>query len=241
MAVDRLGQGACRTGGECQVPLHIWRKAEFQGWLSAQKQAGNTLEAARVRWAFWVHGLLFAWTLSVHIHVGSEERTKRNEFVFFRSDASSVLLVRRGKSLLDTQVVLVREFRSPVRNPGGMVLELPGGSSFSEADTMFEIAVQEVFEEVGLMLPLSRLVSIDTRQIASTLSAHVGHLFLAELTEEELAKVRLTTAPGGVPGHSERTYVEVLTVGELLEDKRVDWSMLGMILYGVRYLPETSG
>lgn len=52
-AVDMVGDGALRTGGEREVPLHIWRTDSFQEWYSAQKQVGNRLDSARVE-RVWV-------------------------------------------------------------------------------------------------------------------------------------------------------------------------------------------
>src|SRR5262249_48940732 len=62
--------GERRRGGECQVPLHVWRTAAFQGWLAAQKQAGNVLCGARVEWVFRVKPtLVLYWALHVDIEV----------------------------------------------------------------------------------------------------------------------------------------------------------------------------
>jgi hypothetical protein len=33
LTLAQIGQGAERIGGECQVPLHIWRLQHFQSWL----------------------------------------------------------------------------------------------------------------------------------------------------------------------------------------------------------------
>src|SRR5262249_25537153 len=46
------GTGARRSGGECQVPLHVWRTENFQNWYASQKRAGNELRGANVEWVF---------------------------------------------------------------------------------------------------------------------------------------------------------------------------------------------
>jgi len=95
--------------------------------------------------------------------------------------------------------------------------------------------VAEVREETGLTLDADRLRYHGSRQLAATLSAHHAHLFSAELTRGELARARLAArrADGGLalgePGTSERTYVEVTTLGALRDASTVDWSTLGML------------
>src|SRR5690606_15358987 len=50
IALERIGDGADRHGGQREVPLLVWRTAVFRGWLSAQEGAGNELRGARVEW-----------------------------------------------------------------------------------------------------------------------------------------------------------------------------------------------
>jgi 8-oxo-dGTP pyrophosphatase MutT (NUDIX family) len=90
--VTALGEGAERRGGECQVPIHIWHTSSFQGWLGAQKAAGNRLDGARVEWAHRVANgrFLFGWALKVNVFVASENRNKTNEFVLSRTDISTI-------------------------------------------------------------------------------------------------------------------------------------------------------
>lgn len=57
-----------------------------------------------------------------------------------------------------------------------------------------------------------------------------------ELTKEELDKAEelaITKQTFGVDEDSEKTYVEVKTLREILENDEVDWSMIGMILNGI--------
>src|SRR3989338_101164 len=44
LALARIGQGAVRENGECEVPLLIWKEPSFQSWYQAQKMAGNRLD-----------------------------------------------------------------------------------------------------------------------------------------------------------------------------------------------------
>ena len=233
-AMNMVGEGALRTGGECEVPLLIWKTPSFQEWYAAQKAVGNRLDHARVEWQFRVtrKKFLFLWAMHVDVFVAKEGRNKKNEVVLARPATSSVLLYRRdGADPLATHIVLVREFRSPVANQDGFVHELPGGSSFRPGETPIQTAAEEVAQETGFAIPSSRLVPERTRQMASTILAHKGHLFSAEVTEDELAE--LSSRAGiaqGVEGDSERTYVEIKTLREILAGDLVDWSTLGMIL-----------
>src|SRR5271163_1071536 len=51
-AMEKLGDGAERSGGERYVPLFIWKLPSFQAWYKAQKDAGNILEDARLIFNF---------------------------------------------------------------------------------------------------------------------------------------------------------------------------------------------
>lgn len=237
-ALAMVGQGARRTGGECHVPLNVWRHRTFEAWLAAQRWAGNTLNSARVLWTFRVGPKLdfvFCWALHVNVHVQAEDRDKTNEFVFGRTDMAAVVLWTPGPSGRfdsEARVVLVREFRSPSRSADCFVRELPGGSSKDTEEGTRSVAAHEVHEETGIEIDPSRLRFIDTRQPVATLSAHTISLYACQLSVEEMARVELDAANGeahGVIEDSERTYVEVRTLDQLLALPEVDWSTLGMI------------
>lgn len=233
-AVKMAGDGAPRIGGEATVPLYIWEREEFQNWYQSQLNVGNTLNGLRVLSTF-PSKKPFCYTLHVNVHVGSEDRDKTNELVLYRSDVSTVMLYHRGGLRpQDTKVVLVREFRSPVRNAEGFVYELPGGSSKTGGDPR-KVAADEVLEETGFQLDPSRLKEHGSRQMLATLSSHHGHFYSYALTDQELEQLESADkTPHGVQGDSERTYVEVRTLKEVLEEPLVDWASIGMILTGVQ-------
>lgn len=229
-ALDRLGAGARRESGERGVPLRVWRTASFQRWYTAQRSAGNTLLGARLVWTFPAGaGAVFFWALHVRVHVAAEDRVKDNEVVISRPDVSVVALYRRGASLDETTVVLVREFRSPASTSDGNVHELPGGSALETAGPLAQ-AAEEVEEETGLAVDVSRFRVHGSRQVAATMSAHHAHLFSAEITEAELERLRaVRDRPHGVAGDSERTWIEIATYREIRAARLVDWATLGML------------
>lgn len=240
-AVTRLGTGALRTGGERDVPLHIWKLQHFQGWFKSQRAAGNHLHGARLLWSFRVGpamGFTFAFVLRVDVHIESEGRNKTNEFIFARPDISTVVAYRKREVLADTDIVLIREFRSPARTADGFIREVPGGSSWKPGEDPFVTAAHELSEETGFNVDPSRLRKIGARQLCGTLSVHQAHVFACEVTAEELVALRKQQEDGtvfGVVEDSERTYIEVKRLGDLIASasNALDWSMLGMILTAV--------
>jgi 8-oxo-dGTP pyrophosphatase MutT (NUDIX family) len=227
-----VGAGAFRRGGEREIPLLVWRTASFQRWYSAQRDAGNTLLGARLVWTFRVgpaRNVVLYWALHVQVHVAAEDRVKANEVVISRPDISAVALYRRGAGLDDTEVVLVREFRSPASTPDGFVYELPGGSGPADAGPRDQ-AIAEVEEETGLVIDPHRLREHGSRQLAATVSAHHAHLYSVELTGEELDRLRAAEGTAfGVTGDGERTFVEITTFGQIHDQRLVDWATLGML------------
>jgi 8-oxo-dGTP pyrophosphatase MutT (NUDIX family) len=241
----KIADGAVRVGGEVQVPLQVWRHQAFQAWLHSQREAGNRLDGARLLWTFRVgakRDQVFSWILQANIHVAAEGRNKTNEFVLGRTDVSAVVLYARPPTdagldpVFDAEVVLVREFRSTVRNQAGFVYELPGGSAHErkndDDDADLSTAITEVGEETGLKIDPTRLRRQGGRQLSATLSVHAACLFSAELTPEEMARMRDDAASGmvhGVHADSERTYVDVATLRDVIEAGLADWTTIGQI------------
>lgn len=230
-AIQMLGEGVERFDGEVNVPLHIWKQESFQSWHKSQTLAGNRLDDAKVLYSFRPRykDFIFLWILKVSVYVAAEDRHKDNEFILSRPDISSILLYHKAASWQDTKVILVKEFRSPANTEDGFIRELPGGSSVSVANPI-ETAAEEVHEEMGFEIDPSRLVELGSRQLASTLSTHKAHLFAAEITSEELDWfVSQDGLPKGNVEDSEITYIEIYTIKEILNNRNIDWSNLGMV------------
>ena len=237
-AIQMLGDGAMRSGGERDVPLYVWRTQSFQQWYVLQKSAGNRLDGARVEWTFRVgpkRATVLFLALHVDVYIARENRHKSNDVMIARPDIVAVVMYRRREPLDESDMVLIREFRSPAVTRDGFVHEVPGGSSFKpRGNTMhdvFALAADECREETGLSIETTRFRMHLSRQLVATLSAHKAHLFSVELTDGDIAYLRSQEgAAYGVAEDTERTYVELTTLGKLKQRDDVDWSMLGMIL-----------
>lgn len=235
--IDQIGPGQQRTRAERAIPLHIWRRPEWQHWYRTQVAAGNLLIDAQVQWVYRVGRArhVFCWALWVDVYVTAERRHKLNEFIFGRPDIAAVVLYHRGQSILDTQVALIREFRSPAVTPDGYIHEVPSGSSLTRPDiTPEQLAYDELREETGIVLGPGQLQPIGVQQLAGTLSVHRAHTFAAELTIDQWATVQALAESGremGEPGGEERTRIETMTVADLISNRvPVDWANRGMIL-----------
>jgi len=230
-AIVKLGHGALRKDLEVKIPLGVWKHKTFQKWYKSHVRIGNRIEDAKVLWTFKVgpnKDIVFAFAVHAKVFIKKEQRLKENEFLIGRSNISMAVLYR------GQEVVLVREFRTPVCNDVGFVFDLPGGSSHKEDEDPRTVIAHEIEEEIGLKMEPERLQEVSNRQMVSTFSAHSAYLFAAELTQEEMQFLK--DDHGNVHGvleDTERTYTEVMTLMEIMENNLVDWSMLGMIVSGL--------
>ena len=232
-ALEMLDEGAERKDGERFVPLFIWKTPSFQSWYLAHKRVGNTLDNADLLYTFrpGYKKFVFLWILKVNVYIKSEDRIKDNEFVLARPDISSVCLWHEGtgESIFDKEIIIIKEFRSPANTDDGFIRELPSGSLDGEEPS--EAAAKELHEETAFYLSPDRLISHGARQLVGTLSSHKSHLYSAELDDEELKwfKSQKGITHGKIE-ETERTFIEVYTVQELLDNQLVDWTCLGQIL-----------
>lgn len=228
-----IGDGAVRRGGECCVPLHIWRHPTFQDWHMAQSGAGHELVGGRVAWTSRANGRLFGFGFEPVVKVANEGREKGGEFVVCRPQVSAVVAhMPVGPDPMDTKVVLVREYRAAAATSDGLVWELPGGSSHNLNDKPLDVAAAELREETGLAVAPNRFNVHLPRQVAATLSAHRTSVFSVQLTPEEMAqaiKAEKSAELFGVAEDGERTTVAVRTLAQIALEGRCDWSTLGQI------------
>lgn len=240
-AVRRLGVGAFRKGGERCIPLQLWNTRMFQDWYMSQQARGNRLDDAKVLWTFRISkfNVLFSYALWVKVWIEKEQRHKENEFILSRNDISTILPFWRNRAtgdVLDSKLVLVKEFRSPVRNHESMVYELPGGSTFKGTENALKLAADELKEETGLEIPAERFFQVQSRQMVSTFATQHATLFAVELTDEEISHAESLAANQqtfGVTEDTEKTYVSVTTLRDALLNGLVDWTMIGMAANGI--------
>jgi 8-oxo-dGTP pyrophosphatase MutT (NUDIX family) len=233
-ALSVIGDGYLRTDGERYVPLYIWRKISFQSWYQNQKKVGNRLDRVKVEWVFRVgpdKKFIFFWVLHVDVFIAKENRHKINEVVVGRPDIAAVVMYQPAKNWLDSKIVLIREFRSPVATADGYVWEIPSGSSSKLLADNPKLAVEEVHEETGLRIDLNRVRFHSVRQLVATMSAHRAYVYSVEINDYEIEwLLKQANVPHGVVGATERTYVEIRTAREILANQLLDWSNIGMIL-----------
>ena len=229
-----IGEGAPRTGGETLVPLYVWKTPSFQSWYRKTiLRTDNRLDGVRVR---WVHcqgsekKIVFLWIIQAKVWVEKEGRHAQMELIVGRPDISAIVLFCRGETFRQTEVVLIREFRNAVANSEGYVLELPGGSSFDTVENPLVLMKDELLEETGISIGLDRIRVVYERQLMGTLSAHRALIGSVELFVDEMARIKKQVGDlHGNVADGEKTYLEVKTVEELLQDEQMDWSNLGMI------------
>lgn len=230
--INKLAHGSFRQEGEVHVPLFIWESEQFQSWYQQVKDNGNKLVNAKLlHHTKFSNGYLFSFILWVNIWVESEKRFKSNEFIFSRKDISSIIpFYKEGN---ETFVVLVKEFRSPVRNEAGLVYELPGGSALKPGVNPQENAQHELEEETGIHIEdLNRFLFVKNKQLCSTLSSHHSYLYKVQLTQEEFNVVKQNVDSKTVFGLTEDTEIiqlEIIPVSKIM-DYPLDFSMIGMIL-----------
>lgn len=230
-AIDMIGEGAPRKDGETFVPAYIFNTPMFKSWYKAQTDVGNELRYAKLNYVFSMPKTkkVFFWVLAVHIWIKEEDRIKENEFVVARTDICSAVLYKPAENLMDTEIVTVKEFRSPASNSKAFIYEVPGGSSINPEDNI-DVIHDEIKEELGLDIDKNKLEYVNSRQLAGTLSSHKSHLYKLELNEEEMNILKNDKSTHGVAEDTEMTYIEVMTLGEILESDVLDWTNIGMIM-----------
>jgi hypothetical protein len=229
--IDKQGEGAIRNDGERCIPLLVWNHPGFQSYYTNMKLSGNQLIEAKVLDVSMIKDFLFSFKLWVNIFIKSENRYKNNEFVITRTDISACVLFYPRPDILESEVVIIKEFRSPVNNKTGFVYEIPGGSSFKPNMDPKETILEEIYEECGFTPDINKLNFIQNRQLASTMLTHQAHVWSYELDMYELNEIKqLSTTTHGNIEDTELTYIEIHKVYELLSNTIVDWSNMGMIL-----------
>lgn len=230
--IDLQKEGSIRKDGERWVPLYIWNTQQFKSWYNSLKEAGNVLQEAKVEDVFLLpNGKVFSFRLWANVYISKEKRNKVNEFIFSRTDISSCVLYYPKPDIMETEIVLVKEFRTPVNNKEGYVYEVPGGSSVKNNEDIKQTVLDEIGEETGFDPDINKLEYENDRQLVATLSTHKCHLFSYELSSYELNDIKKNSDKTfGNAEDTELTYVEVKKVYQIINENLLDWSNVGMIL-----------
>lgn len=225
-----------RKDGERFIPQEIFLLDRFRDWYKNMISSGNWISDAKVLNTYRIpsNNKIFAYSLWVNIYIKSENRYKNNEFIFSRPDISNCVLYRLDKeNILNSDIVLVSEFRSPVNNEKVMVYELPGGSSVKPDVDPKERIIEELSEETGFEPKIDKLVFEDERQIYATLVTCKSYLYSYELDDFEFLKIKENVDTKQTFGNiedTELTYLHIFKVSEILNTKYIDWSNVGQIL-----------
>jgi len=195
-AIEKIGRGAPRKGGERNIPIEVWEKPAFQEWIQAQKAAGNRLDGAEIVWRFRVgekKDRLFLWAAHVDVYIGSEDRHKTDEIVIMRPHISAIVAycwpsTRLSSSVLDNvEVAVVKEFRSPASVGDCFIREVPGGSSMKPGVDPRENGVHEFEEETGYpqnsIFILENILPFEEIFIGSNHKSYKHKYFLAYMNE----------------------------------------------------------
>jgi len=238
-ALEMIGDGAAREGGETYVPIEIWRTDIFQRWHAAQKAAGNALLKARVLWTYRIgrdRERMFFFALETDMRVGAEGRVVKDGVVVGRPDISVTILLGPPRGF-NTEVVTIKEFRPAAATSDGYVHEGAGGSSWDNLPPA-EVAAAEVLEEAGVKVKPMELRDLGERQLLPSLCSHKAHVYVGSLDKEQMQTLRNGAhRPLGREREGERTWVEFHTFrtlfeGSTQEGRDVDWATLGMISLG---------
>lgn len=232
--IIKTQQDAPRVDGERMIPQEIWLLDQFQTWYKQLKDNGNWISDARVLNTYRIpsNNKIFAFSLWVNIFIRNENRYKNNEFIFSRPDISSCVMYYPNENLMDTEIVLVSEFRSPVNNSKGLVYEIPGGSSVKPGEDPMDVVIEELKEETGIGgMNLAKLQYVGARQLAATILTHKCHLYAYSLSDAEYINVKDNVGKiFGNEADSERTELHIFTLQEVIDNNYIDWSNIGQIM-----------
>ena len=121
--VQYLGRGMYREDEEIKIPLHIYKSKQFQNWYKQQLNVGNYLTGFNMEYEFVMPKAkqMFLEIFHPSVYIAKEDRVKDNEFVVARTDMSYILAYYKKEDIMDSEIVLCEEFRSPINNNEEMV------------------------------------------------------------------------------------------------------------------------
>ena len=239
IALQKIGKGFPRDGGECQIPFHIWNTPMFKNWYKFQLLAGNRLDGAKLIFNFMAgpkKDIPVFIGIQPKIWIKKEQRYKDNEIIFMRSNISTIVAFTKKEKIEDYEFLIVREVRQACCNEECIVYENAGGSSLKPGLFPENVASEEFEEETGLKIDSNRFTKLEERQLAATALTHKAHLFVVELTDQEMDLCKKREKDGttfGIEKDTEKTYLKIMKLNDILNNNLIDWSNLGMIFSAI--------
>ncbi|MFG2210444.1 hypothetical protein [Streptomyces sp. NPDC048638] len=239
-ALQRIGAGCRRSGGERQIPLCIANTTAYHDWHRALYLARKAVVAARVTWPERdASGTADQWW-SMHVTIRHPDLRITDEYLVCHATVHSIVAFRRNAVWTDSEVVLVESdnsisSRNEFRGPKGRLLRLPTHpighpevDSYTQTGTIF---ADEFGLDLGSDRTSSRIVPDISRSDSSLLSAWRS-LGAVMLTQEEVEHIRAsgTTRSSMAP-------IVVCRVADLLANPLCDWATLGVITRAVMPTP----
>ncbi|MGW2858318.1 hypothetical protein [Streptomyces sp. NPDC001205] len=238
IAIERIGRGRDRKGGERDVPLLAARTTGYFWWSSALRDAGRALVSAEIEWVHndedTGHRALW-WSMRARIRHADYHVT--SELLLCHPMMTSVVAYRRREKWTDCELVLVpcgnSLSSSPVREaPKGLALRLPTIlTDFSGGGDQRERGRRTLHELLGLDdIDTDRLRTLGGRNDSSLVAAN-RNVTVLELTEDELAS--LSSRNNGATGSAAGTPLVIYRVADLLAEPVCDWATVGAITRAV--------
>lgn len=236
MAVQRIGRGRRRTGGERAVPLLVAASDAYFHWSSSLIEARASLAGAHVEWLHRDEDSEIRtpwWVLHARIRHADHQIT--DELVVAHTSCVSVVAYHPQKPWTDTEVVLLPVgTHHPVRPASSyssdkQVLRLPTITvPLNRGGDAYDRGWAALAEELGLVADRARLRVFGHRDDSALLSASRSLVSL-ELTQEEIDALREHNEmplPGGPV---------VCRVADLLAGRAsvCDWATVGLITRAV--------
>jgi 8-oxo-dGTP pyrophosphatase MutT (NUDIX family) len=211
----------------------VYSSRHFQEWYTSLNNAGHQLlNIKSVEWVKRINNFPLFIALHIEVNVRGENRIKNNEVVIIRpTTAHCIVWCENNDPALD-EIIVVREYRTPVMNPKGFVYELPGGSSFNPNKDMRQVMKDELKEETGLDISLERFELIGGAQSAPTIIANRTILFGIKLSfmEMQYVKQQLNSVHGNF-SESEITTLKIKHRSDIMDirNEHYGWDIRGMI------------
>ena len=99
-----------------------------------------------------------------------------------------------------------------------------------------QVALEELDEEIQLKGDAASMQIVGSRTVFPSLVSHKTHAFrlaVSDATVDRYLAMEKDNVSFGKEQDSERTFVVVRTVKELMDDGLVDWSTMGIILTAI--------